>query len=187
MKKFLCLILPPSNRSFFLFNFSLLFVILSENEALERKMKLMDIWTKLYEQAKVEYHPTDVSPFIHAHHVVCALEALDGQIYTGFCFESCCGVLDLCAERVAALNMYAASGQTVIKRIITFREDVPEGISGMPCGGCRELLLQLSPENKETEIMLDYKKRKTIRLIDLTPHWWGWDRYRQTEKEGTEV
>ena len=61
----------------------------------------MDIWEKLYLAAKEQYHPEDVSPFIYAHHVVCALESENGEIYTGFCIESCSGVLDLCAERVA--------------------------------------------------------------------------------------
>ena len=137
----------------------------------------MDIWKKMYEYAKKEYHPQEVTPFIYTHHVVGALEAEDGQLFTGFCFESCCGVLDLCAERVAALNMYADSGQTVIKRIITFRDDVPNGISGMPCGACRELLLQLSPKNADTEILVDYQKREIVRLKELMPKWWGWSRY----------
>jgi len=48
----------------------------------------MDIWEKLYQMAKKEYHPEDVSPFIQAHHVVCALENEDGTIYTGFCIEA---------------------------------------------------------------------------------------------------
>lgn len=30
----------------------------------------MDIWETLYEKACGEYHPEDVTPFIHAHHVV---------------------------------------------------------------------------------------------------------------------
>ena len=34
----------------------------------------MDIWEKLYQRAKKEYHPEKVSPFLQAHHVVCALE-----------------------------------------------------------------------------------------------------------------
>ena len=78
----------------------------------------MDIWETLYEKACGEYHPEDVTPFIHAHHVVCALESADGRIYTGFCIESCCGVMDLCAERTAALNMYMNSGQTQIRRLM---------------------------------------------------------------------
>lgn len=58
----------------------------------------MTIWQKLYEQAKKQYDPKDVTPFIYAHNVVCALEAENGQIYTGFCVESCSGVCNLCAE-----------------------------------------------------------------------------------------
>ena len=87
----------------------------------------MDIWETLYEKARGEYHPEDVTPFIHAHHVVCALESADGRIYTGFCIESCCGVMDLCAERTAALNMYMNSGQTQIRRLIAFRDRPPFG------------------------------------------------------------
>jgi Cytidine deaminase len=143
----------------------------------------MDIWEKLYLAAKKQYHPQEISPFIYAHHVVCALESENGEIYTGFCIESCCGVMDLCAERVAALNMYMSSGQTVIKRMITFRDKAPYGEeSGMPCGACREFLLQLSQYNENIEIMVDYEKRETVTLGQLTPCWWGKERY---EKEKT--
>lgn len=142
--------------------------------------ELMDIWEHLYERAKAEYHPEDVTPFITAHHVVCAIEAKNGEIFTGFCIEGCSGVMNLCAERTAALNMYLNSGQTVIKRLIAFRNEPPrsdiEG-SGMPCGACREFLMQLSYENRNTEIMTDYKSRKTVLLGDIMPCWWGAKRY----------
>lgn len=142
----------------------------------------MDIWETLYEKARGEYHPEDVTPFIHAHHVVCALESADGRIYTGFCIESCCGVMDLCAERTAALNMYMNSGQTVVKRLIAFRDKAPFGEgSGMPCGACREFFMQLNSKNEEMEIMVDYDRRKTVRLKELLPNWWGWDRYKNSE------
>ena len=49
----------------------------------------MDIWERMYEKAKEQYHPEEVSPFIYAHNVVCAIEAENGDIYTGFCIESC--------------------------------------------------------------------------------------------------
>lgn len=138
----------------------------------------MDIWEKLYLKAKEQYHPEEVNPFIYAHHVVCAIESENGEIYVGFCLESCCGVLDLCAERVAALNMYVNSGQTHIKRLIAFRDKAPYGgESGMPCGACREFLMQLDINNKNTEIMVDYNTRETIRLEELTPNWWGMYRY----------
>ncbi|WEV43902.1 cytidine deaminase [Lactobacillus sp. ESL0684] len=144
----------------------------------------MDIWQKLYQAAKVEYHPQDVTPFIYAHNVVSALEAADGQIFVGFCVESCSGVLDLCAERVAALNMYVNSGQTQIKRIIAFRDQAPSGSgSGMPCGACREYLMQLDERNRNLEFMVDYQKRQTITLNELMPNWWGNERYQSAKQK----
>lgn len=143
----------------------------------------MDIWEHLYLKAKELYCPAEVSPFVYAHHVVCALESENGEIFTGFCIESCSGVMNLCAERVAALNMYMSSGQTVIKRLIAFRDKAPYGEgSGMPCGACREFLMQFSSENRNTEIMVDYDSRKTVRLGELVPKWWGEERYNEESK-----
>ena len=137
----------------------------------------MDIWEKLYNAAKAEYHPEEVSPFIDAHHVVCAIEAENGEIYTGFCIEGASGVIALCAERIAALNMYMQSGQTVVKKMIAFRNEPPKENGGMPCGACREFFLQLSDKNKDMQILTDYENRKTITLNELMPGWWGWKRY----------
>lgn len=148
----------------------------------------MDIWDKLYLEAKAQYHPEEVTPFIYAHAVVCALEAEDGRIFTGFCIESCGDVVTLCAERVAALNMYVNSGQTVIKRLIAFRDKPPYGGgSGMPCGACREFLMQLSYQNRKMEIMVDYAKRETITLEELLPMWWGEERYQQAMRRGEKI
>ncbi len=123
--------------------------------------------------------PHYVSPLIYANHVVAAIEAEDGQIFTGYCFEATSGVFHLCAERsaAAAFNMYQQSGQTAIKCIIAFCDKAPYGEgSGMPCGACREFLLQLSKKNKQTEFMVDYDKRETITLGELMPLWWGDER-----------
>lgn len=143
----------------------------------------MDIWDVLYEKAKAQYAPGEVTPFVYAHHVVCALEAENGDIYTGFCIESCSGVMDLCAERVAALNMYVNSGQAKIKRIITFRDKPPYGEgSGMPCGACREFLYQLDEENENIEFLVDFKTRETVTLKELMPKWWGKERYAKAKE-----
>lgn len=143
----------------------------------------MDIWEKMYLKAKQHYHPQDISPCIYGHQVVCAIESVTGEIYSGFCIESCCGVLNLCAERVAALNMYVNSGETIIKRLIVFRDKPPFGEgSGMPCGACREFLMQLNIENKNMEIMVNYDSRETVTLAELTPDWWGKYRYKSRGK-----
>ncbi len=138
----------------------------------------MDIWQRLCEAAEAEYHPEEVSPFIYAHHVVAALEAGDGRIFTGFCIEGCSGVIALCAERVAGLNMYAQTGQTVVKRMVAFRDAYPcGGGSGMPCGACREFFMQLDRKNGDMEILEDYASRRTVKLRELLPNWWGDARY----------
>ena len=65
----------------------------------------MDIWERMYEKAKEQYHPEEVSPFIYAHNVVCAIESENGDIYTGFCIESCSGMpCGACQEFFYQLN-----------------------------------------------------------------------------------
>ena len=143
----------------------------------------MDIWEKMYLKAKDEFHPEEVSPFIQAHHVVAAIEsAKTGKIYTGFCIEGAGGVINLCAERVAALNMYINEGNSVVKRMIAFRKEPPKKNGGMPCGACREFFMQMAYENRDMEIITDYESRKTVLLKDLIPNWWGDKRYNKEEK-----
>ena len=76
----------------------------------------MDIWQKMYEQAQALYQPQEVSDFVYAKHVVAAVEAEDGQIFTGFCMEGTCGVFHLCAERAAF--------SICIKKLVRLRSSV---------------------------------------------------------------
>lgn len=142
----------------------------------------MDIWEEMYTKAKKEYHPENVSPFITAHHVVAAIESESGKIFTGFCIEGASGVIALCAERVAALRMYAETGETKVKRMIAFRDKAPKMGGGMPCGACREFFMQLNYENRNMEILTDFETRKTVKLGDLIPCWWGNKRYNKENK-----
>lgn len=137
----------------------------------------MDIWEEMYNAAKKEYHPEEVSPFVTAHHVVAAVESESGKIFTGFCIEGASGVINLCAERVAALRMYAETGETKVKRMIACRKEPPKIKGGMPCGACREFFMQLNYENQNMEILTDYDTRKIVYLRDLIPNWWGEKRY----------
>lgn len=137
----------------------------------------MDIWEKLYEVAKKQYNPHDLSPFFYSNHVACAIEAKDGQIYAGFCIEGASGVLNLCAERIAAINMIINSNQTEIKKILVMRDKPPyKDGNFLPCGACREFLMQLNINNQECEILTDYESKETIKLKELIPHWWGMER-----------
>ena len=146
-------------------------------------MEEKDIWERLYEAARVLYDPHDLSPFFYSNHVVCALEAADGKIYTGFCIEGASGVLNLCAERVAAVNMIVNGGPTVVHRIFVMRDKPPyrEG-NFLPCGACREFFMQLDERNRDAVILTDYAARETVTLGELIPRWWGEERYRAAEQ-----
>ena len=67
-----------------------------------------------------------------------------------------------------------------MRRILVVRDAPPTGgVTGMPCGACREFFLQLAPENRAMEILVDYASRETVTLGELMPAWWGEDRCRQ--------
>lgn len=69
------------------------------------------------------------------------------------------------------------SGQTKVKKVLAFRDKPPYGgSSAMPCGACREFLLELNAENKDAEFMMDYNIRKTVKVAELIPYWWGEER-----------
>ncbi|ATO46377.1 hypothetical protein C5L30_001398 [Companilactobacillus farciminis] len=133
----------------------------------------MDIWEKLYLSAKPLYKPQEINDFVYANNVVCALESKSGKVYTGYCIEMACGTINLCAERVALLNMLQDSGEMEVKRMIAFRDAPPTGLDGLPCGTCRETLMEFSPKNADTEIMVNYEKRETTTLKEIFPNWWG--------------
>ena len=42
--------------------------------------------------------------------------------------------------------------------------------------------MQLSYENRNMEILIDYESRKIVILKDLVPNWWGDKRYHKEEK-----
>ena len=47
---------------------------------------------------------------------------------------------------------------------------------GSPCGACREYLMQLSKTSKDIEILTNLDNKETVRLEELIPYWWGYDR-----------
>ena len=128
----------------------------------------MDIWEKLFNEAKKVQNDRRISPFIDAGGVSAALLSKSGFIYTGVCIDTASS-LGMCAERNAIAHMIT-SGDHQIDKILAL---MPDGKTGPPCGACRELMMQLDKASGEIAIMLDYKARKTVRLDALMPVWWG--------------
>ena len=128
----------------------------------------MDIWDKLYEEAKKKINQRTISPFIEAGGVSAAILTDKGNIYTGVCIDTACS-LGMCAERNAIANMIT-NGENKIVKLVCVMED---GCVGSPCGACREYLMQLDKESPLMEILVDDKEKKTVTLNELIPNWWG--------------
>lgn len=126
------------------------------------------IWEKLYNAARAVQNDRQVSRFIEAGCVAAAVLSDSGKIYTGVCVDTA-STLGICAERNAIFNMIT-NGESRITRVIAV---MPDGNSGAPCGACRELMVQLMPDDyKNIEIMMDYNAGRVVTLGALTPEWW---------------
>ncbi len=126
------------------------------------------IWEKLYNAAKSVQNDRQVSRFIEAGCVAAAVLSDSGKIYTGVCVDTA-STLGICAERNAIFNMIT-NGESRISKVIAV---MPDGKSGAPCGACRELMVQLMPDDyKDIEIMMDYSAGRVVTLGALTPEWW---------------
>ena len=127
-----------------------------------------DAWDRLYLAARSVQRPREVSPLVEAGSVAAALLTEAGNVYVGVCIDTACS-LGMCAERSAIAAMVTA-GESRIRRIVAV---MPGGGAGMPCGACRELMMQLDPAAREVEVLLDYESRRTARLGELVPGWWA--------------
>ena len=126
------------------------------------------IWKELYEAAKAVQHERRISEYVTGGEVAAAILSRSGKIYTGVCIDTC-STLGICAERNAIFNMIT-NGEQEIDKVLAI---LPDGSTGAPCGACRELMVQLMPEDYAgVEIMLDYTQKKVITLGELTPEWW---------------
>lgn len=130
-----------------------------------------DIWSKLYHEARRVQNERTISPFIEAGSVAAAILTRKGNIYVGVCIDTA-STLGMCAERNAIANMIT-NGEHEIEKVVAVVED---GSVGSPCGACREYMMQLAADSGEIEILVDYESRKTVRLKELIPDWWGRDR-----------
>lgn len=130
-----------------------------------------DIWSKLYHEARRVQNGRTISPFIEAGGVAAAILTKKGNIYVGVCIDTA-STLGMCAERNAIANMIT-NGEHEIEKVVAVVED---GSVGSPCGACREYMMQLAADSGEIEILVDYESRKTVRLKDLIPDWWGRER-----------
>lgn len=126
------------------------------------------IWHEMYKAAKSVQNERQISKYVEAGGVAAAVLGESGRIYTGVCIDTC-STLGICAERNAIFNMIT-NGEQRISKVLAI---MPSGKCGAPCGACRELMVQLMPDDYgRIEILLDYENEEIITLGELTPRWW---------------
>ena len=130
------------------------------------------MWYQLYNAARKVQNDRTVSPFIEAGGVAAAILTRQGNIYVGVCIDTAC-TLGMCAERNAIANMIT-NGESRIEKVVAV---MPDGSVGSPCGACREFMMQLDKNSGEIEILLELETQKSIKLKELVPDWWGYERF----------
>lgn len=129
------------------------------------------IWEELYEKAKNVRNPRDVSGMISAGGVGAAILTKNHNIYTGVCIDTA-STLGMCAERNAIANMITNGENEIVKLVCVDSK----GNIGLPCGACREYLMQLDKNSKNIEILKNIDTKEIVKLEELIPNWWGYDR-----------
>ena len=126
-----------------------------------------DTWDRLYLAARKVQGNREISSTVEAGGVSAALLTEAGNIYVGVSIDTACS-LGMCAERNAIANMITNGESRIIKIVAV----IGNGKVGMPCGVCRELMMQLDPKAGETEILCDYETKQVVKLRELLPNWW---------------
>ncbi len=117
---------------------------------------------KLYEMAK-DATKNSFAPFSHFH-VGAALLAEDGQIFTGCNVENSSYGVTICAERTALVKAVSEGVRNFTAIAIASQNG-----EAWPCGVCRQMLYEFSPE------MLvitgtDEDHLEVVTLSELLPH-----------------
>ncbi len=107
----------------------------------------------------------DTYPTNYAGKVGAALITDRGNIYTGISVNLACNV-GSCAEHAAVVDMLKMR-ETKIAMIVSVYEG---GKIIVPCGRCREMIIQIDSQNKNTLVIVDTEK--TIPLSELLPCPW---------------
>lgn len=127
-----------------------------------------DIWNELYKKCKEVLNGRAISDSVDAGGVAAAILTQKGNIFTGVCIDTACS-LGFCEERNAIGSMVTNGEEEIIKLVCIGSHN--DNIM-MPCGSCRELMLQLSSRNKSMKILTNLETKSTITLEELMPNWW---------------
>jgi len=118
----------------------------------------------LIEAARARLAPRRLSPTVEVGGVASALRTAGVAVHLGVCIDAASGI-GFCAEHGAIAAMITA-GESRIETIVAVDWD---GSILSPCGRCRELVVQVDPDNAATRIIL---AGGVAPMQDLLPHHW---------------
>ena len=122
---------------------------------------------KLYETAKVAVKNA-FAPFSNFH-VGAALLASDGRIFTGCNVENSSYGATICAERTALVKAVSEGSRDFIAIAVVSQDG-----EAWPCGICRQVLYEFSPEM--LVITGNDEHLDVVKLNELLPHGFRLDR-----------
>ena len=114
--------------------------------------------------AKNTLNPQILSKNTEVGKVACALETIDGNIYTGINIDTACS-MGFCAE-ANAIGSMVTKNESIIKKIVAVSAN--HGVIP-PCGRCREFMVQINEANLNTEVLLN---DGVFLLKELLPNRW---------------
>lgn len=117
---------------------------------------------KLYEMAK-EATKNSFAPFSQFH-VGAALLADDGRIFTGCNVENSSYGVTICAERTALVKAVSEGARNFTAIAIASQKG-----EAWPCGVCRQMLYEFSPE-MSVITGADEDHLEVVSLSELLPH-----------------
>lgn len=122
-------------------------------------------WEKLYAAAKGVIKPYEVSSNMYVGSVGAAVLAKSGNIFTGTCIDTSSS-LGMCAER-NALSSMLTNGEYEVAKVCSVYKD---GTVMPPCGACREFMMQLGGDARNTEVLIN-NQGKAVKLYELMPEY----------------
>src|SRR5688572_27373452 len=105
-------------------------------------------------------------PYSH-YHVGAALAAADGTVHTGCNVENAAYPSTICGERTALVKA-VSEGKREFRIIVVATEN-----AGSPCGTCRQMLFEFSPDLRVVIVDFSGKVHHDMPLRELLPLGFG--------------
>ncbi len=121
----------------------------------------MELFLRARDAVKYSYSP--YSKF----KVGCAIELNDGSFICGTNIENVSYPLSMCAERVAIYKAYSDGYDMSSIKAMAIYADTIDYIS--PCGGCRQVMLELIPSKCKIYLLNNKLESKEVTIDMLMP------------------